>query len=73
MIWFLRCYIGGDEWSMNNSFNSSFNMPDVVVVKKVKAKSVEQGEAANKEERRKRQNQVLRRKGRGGSESKKRR
>jgi nonsense-mediated mRNA decay protein 3 len=26
---------GNDEWSMNNSFNSSFNVPDVVLVKKV--------------------------------------
>mmetsp|Transcript_5364 Transcript_5364/g.7967 ORF Transcript_5364/g.7967 Transcript_5364/m.7967 type:complete len:594 (+) Transcript_5364:95-1876(+) len=28
---------GADEWSMNNSFNSSFQMPDVVLVKKVKS------------------------------------
>lgn len=27
---------GGDEWSMNNSFNSSFILPDVVLVKKAK-------------------------------------
>ncbi len=27
---------GGDEWAINNSFNSSFNMPDVVLVKKTK-------------------------------------
>jgi len=26
---------GGDEWSMKNSFNSSFSIPDVVLVKKV--------------------------------------
>ena len=43
---------GGDEWSMNNSFNSSFNMPDVVLVKKVKVKSVEE-EAAHTEEKKK--------------------
>ena len=32
---------GTDEWSVNNSFNSSFNMPDVVLVKKVKGGGVE--------------------------------
>lgn len=26
---------GGDEWSMKNAFNSNFNVPDVVLVKKV--------------------------------------
>jgi nonsense-mediated mRNA decay protein 3 len=26
---------GGGEWSMNNSFNSSFTVPDIVLVKKV--------------------------------------
>ncbi len=30
---------GADEWSLNNSFNSSFQMPDVVLVKKIKGSS----------------------------------
>ncbi|CAB9501068.1 ribosomal export protein NMD3 [Seminavis robusta] len=35
---------GGAEWDMDNCFQSSFVMPDVVLVKKVKEKTVEQQE-----------------------------
>lgn len=33
---------GGDEWSVNNAFNSSFELPDVVLVKKAKRNLLEE-------------------------------
>jgi hypothetical protein len=35
---------GADEWSLKNSFNSSFVLPDVVLVKKVKNNDAEEAE-----------------------------
>ncbi len=35
---------GADEWSVKNSFNASFVLPDVVLVKKVKGSNGDEGE-----------------------------
>lgn len=42
---------GGDEWSMKNAFNSNFNVPDIVLVKKVKGGGIgsSKGEAGEAE------------------------